>query len=110
MNWQEWLAIASNVAQAATGLAAVSLWFKYVWAARRRKKRLEEYLADQKQTDGKGQGLFPLGRRTVVHLMGNLSMTETQIFEAAFSSTKIKTKLGTDEKTGRADTIFFEPR
>jgi hypothetical protein len=107
MGWTDWLAVGANVAQAATGVVAVWLWVKYIWRARERRIELENYLKEQKRADDGRERIYPHGRRPVLHLMGNLAMTETQVLEAAFSSSTVKRSLATDPNTGRAETIYF---
>lgn len=75
---------------------------------RRRRRELEKYLQKTKESDMRGQRSVALGRRTTVHLMGHLAMTEAEVLEAAFNSANIKATPGTDQKTGRADVLYFE--
>jgi len=46
------------------------------------------------------------GRRTIMRVCGKLKMIETQVLEAAFSSSHINCTLGTDRTTGRADCLI----
>lgn len=107
MGLEALLGIGADFAQIATGVVATFFGSRYMWRARKRRLRLEEYLDAQKKKDegveGKGHGL-----RTVLHLMSHLAMTEADVMEAAFTSKKITRLTGVDDKTGRADTLFFQ--
>lgn len=94
------ISILANLASIVTALVAVSAWGWYLCKRRERQRALEKYLLQTK-------GEEDYGRRTTLHLMAHLGMTEAQIMEAAFASKCIRTVPGSDER-GRADAIFFE--
>ncbi|MCM5557517.1 hypothetical protein [Pleomorphomonas sp. JP5] len=93
-------AIIANLAAIATAIVAVWAWASYLLKRRRHRKALETYLQQAK-------GDQDSGRRTALHLMAHLGMTEAQVLEAAFASKHIRSTPGSDEH-GRADVIFFE--
>lgn len=94
------IAIVADLAAIATAVVAIWAWGWYVWQHRKRRDALEHYLRGLKE----GR---EYGRRTVLHLMANLGMTEAQVLEAAFSSKHVRAIPGSDDR-GRADAIFFE--
>ena len=64
---------------------------------------MEEYLKRERTGDGDYGGI-----RNIVHLMGNCSMTEAQVLEAAFSSRKIKSWVAKDGEEGPDATLMFQ--
>jgi hypothetical protein len=107
MSWIDWLATGANVAQVGTGIVAVWIGGRYLWRGHRRRQAMEDYLRQEKLADTGNINETAFGRRTPMHLMGNLALTEAEVFEVAFNSPNIKASLGTD-KRGRADTLYFE--
>lgn len=93
------LSIAADIAQAVTGLTAGILGGRYLWRARDRRVRLEEYLKSELERDQHSH--------TVLHLIAHTAMTEAEVFEAAHASAKIKAMVSKDEETGLADGLFF---
>jgi hypothetical protein len=101
MNYEEMLEITANWAAILTAMVATLAYFGFVRAQWRRRRALERYLRDEKLS-GRDDG-----RRTVVHLMANLAMTEAEVLHAGFHSRKIKSVPGIDDQ-GRAIRIYFE--
>lgn len=96
-----WIGVGANVAAIATAIVAVSVWLSFRGQRSKRRRALEGYLKEVKSAaDG-------YDRRTVLHLMANLRMTEAHIFEAAFESNHVVTSPGQDH-TGIANRIYFE--
>ena len=92
--------VVANLASIVTGVIAVWAWLRFKSDDKSRLRKLEEYLKGEK-------GAGDTGRRTALHLIGNLGMTEAQIFEAARSSKNIRMVVGQDDD-GIANRIFFE--
>ena len=101
MPYRDFLEILSNGAAILTAAIASIAYGRFVAAERRRRKTLEDYLRDEKLM-GDDQG-----RRTVLHLMSSLGMTEAEVLKAGFTSKVISSAPGMDER-GRADCVFFE--
>jgi hypothetical protein len=99
--YKEALEVTSNLAAILTAVVGTLAYGHFIWEQRRRLKALENYLRREKQS-GDDQG-----RRTVVHLMSNLAMTEAEILRAGFQSGKIQSATGTDHM-GRADGLYFQ--
>ncbi|RYG86104.1 MAG: hypothetical protein EON59_10755 [Alphaproteobacteria bacterium] len=104
-NWLDgisWLfGLGANLAAIITAVIAVWVWLWFRAQRVRRRRRLEQYLREVKLA---GDGM---GQRTVLHLIGNLRMTEAQVFEAAFDSKVVVTVPGQDH-TGIANRIYFQ--
>ena len=101
MTCQLGLDLAANLAAILTAIVAVLAYFQFAGAQWRRRRAMETYLREEKLADA------DRGRRTVLHLMANLSMTEAEVLHAGFQSSKIAAHPGNDEE-GRAARIYFE--
>jgi hypothetical protein len=100
----DWLSIISDFAQVITGIIAViaTVWIYCQRCSRR--KTLENYLrAELKRSKTSGKG----AAHTIIHLMANCSMTEPQILEAAFASSKIEHWLTVDKDTNLAGEMLL---
>ncbi len=64
---------------------------------------LENYL----RTNRDERGPDDRGRRTVLHLMAALAMSEADILDAAFRSKHIGRKTAADPETGRAVALYL---
>jgi len=106
MDWRWYLSAASDLAQVVIAVLAVFAGWLYFWRKRSRRVRLERYLENARR-NAEGRGGRGSGARGVTHLVGACLMTETQILEAAFSSSKISSWVAVDEETGRADSLLF---
>ncbi|MGO4167959.1 hypothetical protein [uncultured Novosphingobium sp.] len=93
--------MASDWAAILTALVATVAYGRYWLAQRACREALETYLKEEKRraTDE--------GRRSVMHLMANLAMTEAEVLHAGFRSDRIKAVPGVDER-GRAVRLYFE--
>ena len=90
---------------ASIGTAVIAAWF---WISiqnghRKRRRCLENYLKKQKETP-----IYPndLGRRSIIHLMAALQMTEAEVYDAAFRSRFVKSYAKADRK-GWADKVLL---
>lgn len=98
---KNFLDLVANWAAILTALVAVWAYGNFLLSQRRRRKALENYLREQKL-----MGLDN-ARRTIMHLMANLSMTEAEVLQAGFQSDLVTAASGTDEQ-GRTVRIYFE--
>lgn len=78
----------SDLATIATAVVAVVFYHTSQRRTHERRERLESYLRDARNSD-KPQGR--LGRRTPMRIAANLSMTMTDVWNAAKDNPKIKT-------------------
>jgi hypothetical protein len=95
------LEIFANLAAVLTGGVAVVAYGRFVFAQRQRRRALEDHLREEKLMG------VDEGRRTMMHLMAYLSMTETEVLQAGFSSKHVTAVRGIDEQ-GRASRLYFE--
>lgn len=101
MTYESALETAANWAAILTAFVATIAYWRFVGAQWSRRVALERHLREEKLA---GQDL---GRRTVMHLMANLAMTEAEVLHAGFQSKKITVGSGVDEQ-GRAVRLYFE--
>jgi hypothetical protein len=99
----DWLSSFANIAEIVTAIVAAAAALNVLTRRHRRRVRLEEYLKRVRNENG-GHG----GIRNIVHLMGNCSMTEAQVLEAAFSSRKIKSWVAKDGEDGPDAALMFQ--
>jgi hypothetical protein len=95
------LEVAANWAAILTACPAAVAYARFVGAQWLRRRKLEAHLREEKSA------CHDHGRRTVVHLMANLAMTEAEVLQAGFQSGKIQVVPGTDDQ-GRAVRLYFE--
>jgi hypothetical protein len=100
---QDWLSSLANVAAVVTGIVAAAAGLNVLWRRCARRIRLEQYLKEQRSDDTGDAGI-----RNIVHLMGNCSMSEAQVLEAAFASRKIKSWVATDDEGGPDLELMFQ--
>lgn len=91
----------ANWAAILTAAVATIAYGRFVVEQRTRRKALEEHLREEKLIG------LDQGRRTVVHLMANLGMTEAEVLHAGFRSKLVRTVPGVDDQ-GRAVRLYFE--
>jgi len=101
MTYMDGLTIAANWATILTAAIASAAYSRFVWGQWERRNSLEAYLRKEKLSRRDE------GRRSVIHLMANLAMTEAEILAAAFQSKRITTVPGIDDN-GRASRLLFE--
>lgn len=101
MSYRDVLDVFSDWATILTAAVATVAYWRYVAGQRKRQKALEDYLRDVKL------GRHEQERHSVLHLMAMLKMTEAEVLQAGFRSTKVLSMPGQDER-GRADCIYFE--
>ncbi|MEM8724189.1 MAG: hypothetical protein AAGE86_01570 [Pseudomonadota bacterium] len=97
----EWLTVVANVSAIATAVVAAgaAIW---VWFDQHSKRsRLEAYLKSEKQAGA------DKGQRSVLNIMAALGLTEAEVLQASFRSTKIKRRIVSDE-TGLAAHMLLE--
>lgn len=99
--YKDLLGTASDWAAILTALVATVAYGRYWLAQRARRTALEAYLKQEKL------GAGDEGRRSVMHLMANLAMTEAEVLHAGFQSGRIKAVPGIDDR-GRAVLLYFE--
>ena len=102
MNWLNAMSDIATISLAVVGIGAYGLYQIDFYV---RQRRLEEFLRGE--VKGKRHKDDP-GRRTVLFLASALRMTEADVLEAGFKSSKLKCVPGFDKETHRADTIYFE--
>ncbi|MEJ5979568.1 hypothetical protein WG901_23150 [Novosphingobium sp. PS1R-30] len=101
MNYMDGLTVAANWATILTAAIATVAYGRFICGQWRRRKSLEAYLLNEKmRRDDEG-------RRSVIHLMAHLGMTETEVLAAAFQSKVITVVPGMDD-SGRASRLLFE--
>jgi hypothetical protein len=108
MTFESVLEVLANLAAIGTAALAAVFFFLYHFERRRRRERLEKYIklvydaAEITRTEE--------GARTILHLMKNLGISETEIVDASFRSKCIKRLTDTDDD-GRAAQLLlrYEP-
>lgn len=101
MPYKDGLEIAASWAAILTASVALIGYGRFWCGQKLRETKLERYLREEKLMS------LDSGRRSVMHLMANLSMTESEVLQAGFGNKKITSSPGSDER-GRADRIYFE--
>jgi len=77
------ISIFANLVVIATGIAAIYYVLELMFLKHRKRQALERYLLAQRESS-----LNPddQGMRSVLHLMAKLKLTESEVYDAAFSS------------------------
>jgi hypothetical protein len=101
MAYADVLEITANWAAILTAIVATVAYISFAGAQWLRRRALEAHLREEKRSGHDN------GRRTVMHLMANLAMTEVEVLQAGFQSGKIKVVSGTDDQ-GRSVRLYFE--
>lgn len=94
-----------HIASIATSIIAALAYGQFQWRRFQKRKMLEDYL--RAEVPGR-RSPSDKGRRTVLHLMAALGMTEADILDAGFSSSRIKRSTAQDPETKRAAAIYLE--
>lgn len=103
MNWLPCnLGIIANLAAILTAVIAVFGYSVYRWDRRKQRQQLEKYLREEKEKK------VDHGQRSLLHLMVNVGMTESELIQASFRSKNIVRKIAKDEETGRAGALLLE--
>ncbi len=97
----------ADLASIATAGIAVWAWASYSCQRYKRRKRLEAYLQKVREEALQNPNLNGEGMRSLIHLMSHLYMTESQVYEAAFSSRKVNSRPRNGEG-GVADLVMFQ--
>lgn len=100
MVYSHLLEITSHWAAILTAAVAVFAYGRYVYERFNKRRKLEEHLKNERDL-GTDQG-----KRSVLHLMANLSMSESEVLDAAFRSTRVRPAVSVDCQ-GRAEAILF---
>ena len=101
MNYLTWLEIMAHWAAILTAFVAVVAYGKYLIERSRKRRALETFLkAEKASAKDKGQ-------RSLMHLAARLSMTEQDLMDSAFRSSKITTRVAADGQ-GFADRMLLE--
>lgn len=95
------LEIFAHIAAISTAVIAVWAWGWYQVDRYRKRKRLENYLREEKAL-GRDQG-----QRTLLNLVATLGMSETEIMDSAFRSSVVARRVSADDQ-GRAELLFLE--
>lgn len=93
--WADWAAIL-------TAAVSTVAFLGYLRAIRQRQQRLEQYLRHEMELNPEHKA------HSLVHLMGQLRMTEAEILQASFRSKHIIQRVRKDQNTGLADRLMFE--
>jgi hypothetical protein len=101
VSYTDSLTVAANWATILTAAIATAAYGRFLFGQWKRRSALETYLREEKLRR------HDEGRRSIIHLMANLAMTEAEILAAAFQSKLITTVPGIDEN-GRASRLLFE--
>lgn len=94
------LELIANLSAILTAAIAGLAYFHFVWGERARRRALERHLKEEAIRDRDE------GRRTIVHLMAHLSMTEAEVLHAGFQSKLVRAEPGVDGQ-GRANRLYF---
>ena len=100
MIYEKMVSIVANWSAILTAVVAVSGYGRYLIGQCERRSKLEAYLRSEKLRG------IDQGRRSIIHLMGNLSMTEAELLSAAFRSKTVNSCFVVAD--GRADALLFE--
>ncbi len=95
------LEVTSHWAAILTAGVAVLAYGRYLYERHQKRLRLEAHLKAEKRAG------INKGQRTVLHLVAQLGMTETEVVDAAFRSKCILRVVKTDEK-GLAIALLLE--
>ena len=99
-----WLGALGNIAAILTAAVAAVGYSLYRWDHRKKREKLEAYLKAEK---AKGTDR---GQRTILHLIAELGLTESEILHASFVSDHIDRRIAPDPKTNRATELLLEWR
>ena len=95
------LEVLASLSAIATAIIAAIAYGRYTWERGRKVRRLEQYLRNEKEQD------LDMGRRSILHLMAHLRMSESDLLDAAFRSKSVACVTPVNWQ-GRADALMFE--
>ncbi len=101
MTYSRVLEVTSHWAAILTAGVAVWAYGRYLYERHQKRLRLEAHLKAEKKAG------HDEGQRTILHLVAQLGMTETEVVDAAFRSKCIRRVVSTDEK-GHASALLLE--
>ena len=93
----------ANLASIVTALIAEFVYVRFECRRRQKLKALENYLKPCPMT----LGADDTGVRTILHLMAELRMTESEILDAAFRNPNVTSYTAVDPLTRRANCLFL---
>lgn len=96
------LASLANIAAIITAAVALFGYLAYQIGQCRKRIKLEQYLRSEKQQGSDN------GQRSLLHLVANVGMTETELIQASFKSKRIIRRIKQDKNSGLADSILLE--
>lgn len=97
------LDLLDHVAAIATAAVAIWAWCYFRFGRRQKRLRLETYLRDASVSVEPGRQ----GAHSLVHLIAELGMSESDVMDAAFRSTKIERLGRSDPQTGLATHVML---
>lgn len=106
MKWlsDDLLTVLANAASIITAVVASVAYVNYRWNWCKKKKRLEDCLRNVKRAaTGPDKG-----QRTLMYLVRELGMTESDIIGCAFETRTIARRIGVNKETNQAETLFLE--
>ena len=109
IDWPYTAEVFANVAAIATAFVAVIFFAQFHLHRRSQRRRLEKYLkAEEAEAD---RTRDEEGARTLLHLVKNLGMSESDIIDASFRSKCVRrlTSMDEDGKAARLLLVFASP-
>ena len=91
----------ANISAILTAAVASLAYTRFLWGQRRRRRALEAHLREEAINDNDE------GKRSVLHLMAHLAMTEAEVLQAGYQSKTVRAVPGRDDQ-GRAARIYFQ--
>jgi hypothetical protein len=102
MYYSNILQILANIAQSVTGIIAVTFWCSCKWEFRKKIRRLENHLKEEFHRYG--------GKRTILHIIAETGLTESEIIQASFKSRFIKRHKQLDDGKQTVKILFsYDP-
>lgn len=104
MKWfsDDWLTVVANAASIITAAVATVAYANYRLTWCRKKKRLEDYLRQEKESG------HDKGQRTVLQIVREVGISESDIMACAFEMKTIARRVRTNKETGLAEVLFLE--
>lgn len=105
MSFLEMIEVLANISAILTALVAVFFFCTYKYEQRQKEKSLESYLKLEKEMGIKTATND--GRRTILHLVEKLGLTESEILQISFRS-KCINRFVSPENSGRATDLLLQ--
>lgn len=93
----------ANIASVATPIIGVCVWFWIKWEQWKKRRKMEKYLLKLWQDAHPGDR----GQRTMLNVIVNVGLTESEALQASFESGCIKRLVKSDGE-GFAEKILFQ--